>query len=50
VQLRLLYWLKVMVIRSGIGLDFEVLGYKVKQKRPLMNEETKASVTTDVKG
>lgn len=50
VQLRLLYWLKVMVICSGTGLDFEALAYKIEQKRPLMNEEAKAGVTIDTKG
>lgn len=50
VQLRLLYWLKVMVICSGARLDFEVLAYKIEKKRPLMNEEAKASVTTDGEG
>lgn len=49
-QLRLLYWLKVMVICSGARLDFEVLAYKIEKKRPLMNEEAKASVTTDGEG
>lgn len=39
-----------MVICSGTGLDFEVLAYKIEQKRPLMNEEAKASVTTAAKG
>ena len=39
-----------MIICGGTGLDFEVLAYKIEQKRPLMNEEGKASVTTVAKG
>lgn len=39
-----------MVVCSDTGLDFEVLAYKTERKRPLMNEEAKATVTTAVKG